>query len=56
MINDELDGELMKIEAVADVLATLKVGDLAGNTLPAPGAILEESCEKDRECTRGERQ
>ena len=48
MIPDELDRELMKIEAVADVLVTVEAGELAKNTLVTLGAIILESCGKVR--------
>jgi hypothetical protein len=49
MVNDELERELMKIEAVADVLVTVDAGELAKNTLATFGAILEEACGRVRE-------
>jgi hypothetical protein len=49
MIRDELDRELMKIEAIADILATVNAGELEKNTLVTFGAILTEACGKVRE-------
>jgi hypothetical protein len=48
-MNDKVDRELLKIEAVADVLVTVSAGEPAGNTLPTFGAIPAEACERIRE-------
>jgi hypothetical protein len=48
MVSDELDRELLKIEAVADILVTTEAGELAKNTLPGLGVMILEACEKMR--------
>jgi hypothetical protein len=56
MMSDELDRELPKIEAVADVLVTLETGELAKHTAAGLGVIILEACAAIRECARGKRE
>jgi hypothetical protein len=51
---DELERELLKIEAVADLLAVIDAHELERNTLVSFGVIVQEACNKIRECLKGE--
>jgi hypothetical protein len=51
---DELERELLKIEAVADLFTVVDARELEKNTLVSFGVIVQEACGKIRECLKGE--
>ena len=55
MRSDEMDSELMKIEAVADVLVTVDSGDPARHTAAGLGVVILDACGRVREYMKGRR-
>ena len=45
---DEIERELLKIEAMADVLVTAQAAEFEKNTLASMAVIIQEACGKIR--------